>query len=175
MQTTAPALVSEDIHGEPIKTTKYRELGYIQVKRGLWRLVDRQTGRHIGPRYPTESLLCADLDARAFEYDSTLERTDHYEDEERAQRRAELVRQHGFDPWIPEATAAEITAIVQQYWRVIRRRFNGANLTFEVSRRPEIPTRTILDIEGELARKYGNRPHMLAQDFMSYRLTFVQM
>jgi hypothetical protein len=42
--------------------TCYPELAYEQVVRGCWRFIDVSTNRYVGPSYPTEVQLLADLE-----------------------------------------------------------------------------------------------------------------
>lgn len=42
--------------------TRYPELAYESVTRGLWRFVDVSTGSHVGPHYRTKAELLADLE-----------------------------------------------------------------------------------------------------------------
>lgn len=55
-----------------VKRTRYAGLGYVQLTRGVWRVVDRHDGdgevpRCVGPIYRTRAELLADLDAYARE------------------------------------------------------------------------------------------------------------
>ncbi len=57
-------------HG-PISKTRYELLGYqFQGHRiyGCWRVIDKQTGRAIGPQYQYKCELLADLDRLASVY-----------------------------------------------------------------------------------------------------------
>lgn len=47
--------------------TRFKELRYERVSRGLWRFVDAETGAHVGPHYPTRAELLADLARYALE------------------------------------------------------------------------------------------------------------
>ncbi len=46
---------------KPARRTRYPGLGYTQVLRDLWRVVDMSTGAHVGPHYRTKTELMADL------------------------------------------------------------------------------------------------------------------
>lgn len=57
-----------------IRSTRYPELGYVQVGKDLWRLVDKQNAHPggyaacIGPQYCTKAELLADLERMAQQY-----------------------------------------------------------------------------------------------------------
>jgi hypothetical protein len=44
-----------------IHRTRFAELGYEHVARGLWRFVDMNGQAHVGPQYPTKDALLSDL------------------------------------------------------------------------------------------------------------------
>ncbi len=48
--------------------TRYSELGYCKIERGLWRIVDTQTQSCVGPHYASKAELLADLARYAHEY-----------------------------------------------------------------------------------------------------------
>lgn len=48
--------------------TRFKELGYVKVAPGLWRIVSREDGAAIGPHYPSKAELMADLERYAIEY-----------------------------------------------------------------------------------------------------------
>jgi len=52
------------------RPTRYEGLGYAQIARGLWRIMDLHDGppRAVGPHYRTRGELLADLDAYAREF-----------------------------------------------------------------------------------------------------------
>ncbi len=56
------------VHGTPARTTRYKELCYVNCGRELWRFMDAATGKVIGPYYATKSELLADLERYAAAY-----------------------------------------------------------------------------------------------------------
>lgn len=92
--------------------------------------------------------------------------------EERSEVRAKCVKRHGFDYTIPEALAAEIEAVVARGWHIRSVEFTCHRLTFDVMPRADVSSKSRWDLEAELSRVYGNRPHTLATTFDLYRLTF---
>ena len=50
-----------------VNATRFTELSYQRVVAGLWRLIDNQTGNHIGPHYRTKRALLEDLERFASE------------------------------------------------------------------------------------------------------------
>ena len=47
---------------EQVNATRFTELSYQRVRAGLWRIIDNQTGNHIGPFYRTKQALLEDLE-----------------------------------------------------------------------------------------------------------------
>lgn len=50
-----------------VRETRYPELGFCKVQDGLWRVVARETGSHVGPLYKSRGELLADLERYARE------------------------------------------------------------------------------------------------------------
>lgn len=48
--------------------TRFAELGFEQVDKGLWRFVCTESGRHCGPQYASKAELLADLERYAASY-----------------------------------------------------------------------------------------------------------
>ncbi len=46
----------------PILLTRFPELGFANVDKGRWRIIDRSTGSTVGPHYRTKAELMADVD-----------------------------------------------------------------------------------------------------------------
>ena len=49
------------------RPTRFVDLGYAPIGRGLWMFIDQSTGAQIGPQYPTKGQLLASIEAFATE------------------------------------------------------------------------------------------------------------
>jgi hypothetical protein len=50
------------IGGLSVRPTRHKELGYAQIDSTTWMFVDMETGRQIGPHYPTKTECLGDLE-----------------------------------------------------------------------------------------------------------------
>lgn len=53
---------------DKVRPTRYKELGYMQQGRSLWRLVDQESASVVGPQYKTKAELLGDLDRYAKDF-----------------------------------------------------------------------------------------------------------
>ena len=57
----------EELNALRVNSTRFPSLGFAQVKRGLWRFVDKSTGCTVGQYYARKDELLADMERYARE------------------------------------------------------------------------------------------------------------
>jgi hypothetical protein len=90
----------------------------------------------------------------------------------RQAHRRRMVNRLGFDPFIPEETADELSRRIAEGWEVVKVEFGGPSIHFAIRSRLDVSEARRREISNQLSAEFGNPPHTLWTDFTSYRMSF---